>query len=75
MSTVAKLYRESFRWFNELELMTFSTVAHGPDLIKSSSSSSFYLPNNSTMCTSTSTQFRRAGKQGLTRTLTAALNV
>jgi len=74
MSAVAKLYRESFRWFNELELMTFSTVAHGPDLIKSSSSS-FYLPNNSTMCTSTSTQFRRAGQQGLTRTLTAALNV
>ena len=36
-------------------------------------SASFYLPNNTTVCTSTSTQLRRAGQQGLTRTLTAAL--
>ena len=34
--------------------------------------SSFYLPNNTTLCTSTSIQFRRAGQQGPTRTLTAA---
>ena len=39
----------------------------------SSSSSSFYLPDNTTVCTSTSIQFRRAGQQGQTRTLTAAL--
>ena len=39
----------------------------------SSSSSSFYLPDNTTVCTSTAIQFRRAGQQGLTRTLTAAL--
>ena len=38
-----------------------------------SSSSSFYLPDNTTVCTSTSIQFRRAGQQGPTRTLTAAL--
>jgi len=36
-------------------------------------SSSFYLLNNTTVCTSTSIQFRRAGQQGPTRTLTAAL--
>jgi len=41
--------------------------------ISSSSSSSFYLPSNTTVCTSTSIQFRRAGQQGPTRTLTAAL--
>ena len=29
--------------------------------------------NNTTVCTSTSIQFRRAGQQGPTRTLTAAL--
>ena len=39
----------------------------------SSSSSSFYLPNNTTVCTSTSMQLRRAGQQGPTRALTAAL--
>jgi len=39
----------------------------------SSSSSSFYLPNNTTVCTFTSIHFRRAGQQGPTRTLTAAL--
>jgi len=33
----------------------------------------FYLPNNTTVCTPTATQFRRAGQQGPTRTLTAAL--
>ena len=38
-----------------------------------SSSSSFYLPNNTAVCTSTSIQFRRAGQQGPTRTLTGAL--
>jgi len=38
-----------------------------------SSSSSFYSPNNTTVCTSTSIHFRRAGQQGPTRTLTAAL--
>jgi len=37
------------------------------------SSSSFYLPNNTTVCTSTSIQLRRSGQQGPTRTLTAAL--
>jgi len=36
-------------------------------------SSSFYLPNNTTVCTFTSIHFRRAGQQGPTRTLTAAL--
>ena len=36
-------------------------------------SSSFYLPNNTTVCASTSIQFRRVGQQGPTRTLTAAL--
>ena len=41
--------------------------------ISSSFSSSFYLPNNTTVCTSTSIQFRRAGQQDPTRTLTAAL--
>jgi len=45
------------------------------DFISSSSSSSFYLPDNTTVCTSTSIQFRRAGQQGPTRTLTAALNL
>ena len=39
----------------------------------SSLSSSFYLPYITTVCTSTSIQFRRAGQQGPTRTLTAAL--
>ena len=38
-----------------------------------SSSSSFYFPNNRTVCTSTWIQFRKAGQQGPTRTLTAAL--
>ena len=38
-----------------------------------SSSSSFYSPNNTIVCTSTSIHFRRAGQQGPTRTLTAAL--
>ena len=32
-----------------------------------------YLPNNTTVCTFTSIQFTRAGQQGPTRTLTAAL--
>jgi len=41
--------------------------------ISSSFLSSFYLPNNTTVCTSTSIQFRRAGQQDPTRTLTAAL--
>ena len=36
-------------------------------------SSSFYLPNNTTVCASTSIQFRRVEQQGPTRTLTAAL--
>jgi len=36
------------------------------------SSSSLYLPNNTTVCTSTLIQFRRAEQQGPTRTLTAA---
>ena len=40
----------------------------------SSSSSSFYLPNNTTVCTFARIRFRRAGQQGLIRTLTAALN-
>ena len=31
------------------------------------------MPNNTTVCTSTSLQFRRAGQQGPTRTLTAAI--
>ena len=31
------------------------------------------FPNNTTVCTLTSIQFRRSGQQGLTRTLTAAL--
>ena len=34
---------------------------------------SFYSPNNTTVCTSTSIHFRRAGHQGPTRTLTGAL--
>jgi len=34
---------------------------------------SFYVPTNTTVCTSTSLQFRRAGQQGPTRKLTAAL--
>jgi len=34
--------------------------------------SSFYLPSNTTVCTSTSIQFRRAWQQSPTRTLTAA---
>ena len=33
----------------------------------------FYLPNNTTVCASTSIQMRKAGQQGPTRTLTAAL--
>ena len=33
----------------------------------------FYLPNDTTVCTSASIQFRRAGQQGPTITLTAAL--
>jgi len=41
------------------------------DVIKQRSP--FCLPNNTTACTSTSVQFRRAGQQGPTRTLTAAL--
>ena len=32
-----------------------------------------YLPNNTTVCTFAPIQFRRAGQQGPTRTLTAAL--
>ena len=35
--------------------------------------SSFYLPNTTTVCTSTSIQSTRARQQGPTRTLTAAL--
>jgi len=35
------------------------------------SSSSFYLPNNTTVCTFTSIQLRRAGQQGPTRALAA----
>jgi len=36
-------------------------------------SSSFYLPNNTTVCTFAWIRFRRAGQQGPIRTLTAAL--
>jgi len=46
---------------------------HDASRSSSSSSSLFYLPNNTTVWTSTSIQFRRAGQQGQTRTLTAAL--
>ena len=35
--------------------------------------SSFHSPNNTTVCTFTMMQLRRAGQQGPTRTLTAAL--
>jgi len=42
-------------------------------LTRTSLSSSFYLPNNTTVCTSTSVQLRRAGQQGLTGTLSAVL--
>jgi len=38
-----------------------------------SSSSSFYLPNNTTVYTFAWIRFRRAGQQGPIRTLTAAL--
>ena len=41
--------------------------------VKESSSSSFYLPNNTTVYTFAWVRFRRAGQQGPIRTLTAAL--
>jgi len=37
--------------------------------------SSSNLPNNTAVCTSTSVQFREAGQQGPTRTVTVALNI
>ena len=49
------------------------TLRDATKLFSVASSSSFYLPNNTTVCTSTSIQVRRAGQQGPTRTLTAAL--
>jgi len=50
------------------DLLTMAKIFIG--VRSSSSSSSFYLPNNKTICTSTSIQFRRAGQQGSTRTVT-----
>ena len=55
------------------DLLTMAKFLIGVRSSSSSSSSSFYLPNSKTICTSTSIQFRRAGQQGPTRTLTAAL--
>ena len=42
------------------------------DMLVSSSSSSFYLPNSTAVRASTWIQLREAGQQSLTRTLTAA---
>ena len=48
-------------------------LRYSQDSFSSSSLSSFYLPNNTTVGTYASLQLSRAGQQGPTRTLTAAL--
>ena len=67
-------YTEAILSNNTRKLLWFEITKMLIAVLKiSSSSSSFYLPNNTTVYTFAWIRFRRAGQQGPIRTLTAAL--